>query len=206
MIGTLALLWLLNGPLEPRMAVRLSIDQSGGLSSLQLQLAVDEVRKIWSDAHVAVTSCWYGEPSLPDEATISLRILLMPSPVTDGVNRVLAWVTPARTGRSAPLLFVSLPAVTETVMDADAFDRPVRTLTRALIDRLIAKAIGRAAAHELGHYLLQNAGHQDHGLMRPMYSPRELVGDWLEPFKVPDAQRLFVRDEIEALARLQAAF
>jgi hypothetical protein len=28
----------------------------------------------------------------------------------------------------------------------------------------------------------------------------------LEPFKVPDAQRLFVRHEIKSLARLQAAF
>jgi hypothetical protein len=205
MIAMLALLLQLNGPVEPPTAVRLSIDQDGRLSSSQLRTAIDEVRTIWSDAHVAVTSGRYGEPSLPDEATISLRILLMPSPVTDGGNRVLAWVTPGRNGRSAPLLFISLPAVTETVMGADAFDLPVRKLTRALCDRLIAKAIGRVAAHELGHFLLRHAGHQDRGLMRPMYSPGELVGDWLEPFKVHNAERLFVRREIEALARLQAA-
>jgi hypothetical protein len=60
--------------------VRLCIDQDGGLSALQLQLAVDEVRKIWSEARVAVNSGRYGEPSLPDEATISLRILLTPPP------------------------------------------------------------------------------------------------------------------------------
>ena len=206
MVATLALALLLNGPVEPRLAVRLSIDQDGGLSALQLRLAIDEVRKIWSDAHVAVTSGRYGEPSLPDEATISLRILLMPSPVTDAATRILAWVTPAATGRSAPLLFVSLPTVTEAVMGADAFDLPVRKLTRALRDRLIAQAIGRVTAHELGHYLLQHAGHQDHGLMRPRFVPNELVGDWLEPFKVPNAERLFVRQEIEALARFQAQF
>jgi hypothetical protein len=118
MLATLAIAMLLNGPVEPRLAVRLSIDQDGRLSASQLQLAIDEVRTIWSDAHVAVTSGRYGEPSLHDEATISLRILLMPSPVTDDGNRVLAWVTPGRNGRSAPLLFISLPAVTETVMGA----------------------------------------------------------------------------------------
>ena len=206
MVATLALALLLNGPIEPRLTVRLSIDQKGGLSALQIRLAVDEVRKIWSDAHVAVTSGLYGEPSLPDEATISLRILLMASPVSDGANRVLAWVTPAGTGRSAPLLFVSLPAVTEAVMGADAMGRPVTKLTHDLRDRLIAQAIGRVTAHELGHYLLQNSGHQDRGLMRPMYLPAELVGAWLEPFKVSNAERLFVRQEIMALARLQAAF
>ena len=205
MVATLALALLLNGPVEPQLTVHLSIDQSGGLSALQLQLMVDEVRKIWGDAHVAVTSGRYGEPCEPDQATISLRILLMPPPVKDGAERILAWVTPGAAGGLAPLLFVSLPAVTETGLGTEAFDRPVKKLTRALRDRLIAQAIGRVTAHELGHYLL-NAGHRDRGLMRPGYSAAELVGDWLDPFKVPSAERPVVRREIEALARLQASF
>lgn len=205
MVATLALALLLNGPAEPRLTVHLSIDQTGGLSALQLELAIDEVRKIWNDAHVAVTSGGYGEPSGPDEATISLRILLIPPPVTDSAERVLAWVTPGGAGRSAPLLFVSLPAVTETVLSTDAFDMPVKRLTHALRDHLIAQAVGRVTAHELGHYLLQNASHQDRGLMRPRYSAVELVGDWLDPFKVSDMEQSIVRQEIEALTRLQAS-
>jgi hypothetical protein len=54
--------------------------------------------------------------SLPDEAMISLGILLTPPPVKGGAELILAWVTPARSGRSAPLLLVSLAAVTETVL------------------------------------------------------------------------------------------
>jgi hypothetical protein len=219
MIATLALALLLNGSVEPRLTVHLSIDQSGGLSPLQLQLAIDEVRKIWSDAHVAVTSGPYGEPSRPitdlsrrgtegaeAEATISLRILRMPLPVEGGADRILGWVTPGAGGRSAPLLLVSLPTVTETVLATQAFDMPVKRLTRELQGRLIAQAIGRVAAHELGHYLLRHAGHQDRGLMRPRYVAGELVGDWLDPFKIPNAELVVVRQEIAALARLQAAF
>jgi hypothetical protein len=206
MVATLALALILNGPVEPQLTVHLSIDQSGGLSELQLQLMVEEVRKIWSDARVNVTSARYGEPlgQNAESATISLRILLMPPPVKDGAERILAWVTPGVAGGLAPLLFVSLSAVTETVLATEAFDRPVKKLTRALRERLIAQAIGRVTAHELGHYLL-NAGHRDRGLMRPRYSAAELVGDWLDPFKVPSAERLVVRREIEALARLQAS-
>jgi hypothetical protein len=204
MVATLALALLLNGPVEPRLTVHLSIDQAGGLSALQLELAIDEVRKIWSDARVAVTSGRSGEPFGPDQAAISLRILLIPPPVKDSAERILAWVTPGGTGRSAPLLFVSLPAVTETVLSTEAFDMPVKRLTHALRDRLIAQAVGRVTAHELGHYLLQNARHQDRGLMRPRYSAVELVGDWLDPFKVSHVAQPLVRQEIEALTRLQA--
>ena len=206
MVAALALALLLNGPVEPRLAVHLSIDQSGGLSELQLQLIVDEVRKIWSDAHVAVTSGRYGEPREPDRATISLRILLTLLPVKDDAERVLGWVTPGVDGRSAPVLLVSLLAVTEAVMGTDAFDRPVKRLTRALRDRLIAQAIGRVAAHELGHYLLQHASHHGRGLMRRRYVAVELVGDWLDPFKIPNADLAVVRQEIATLARLQTSF
>jgi hypothetical protein len=98
MVATLALALLLNGPVEPRLTVHLGIDQGGGLSAVQLQLMVDEVRKIWSDAHVAVTSGGYGEPNAPDEAAISLRILLTLLPVKDDAQRTLGWARPARTG------------------------------------------------------------------------------------------------------------
>jgi hypothetical protein len=204
MVATLALVLLMNGPIEPRLAVHVSIDQDGGLSALQLQVAIDEVRKIWGDAHVTVTAGRYGEPCGPEEATISLRILRTPVPA-EGADRTLGWVTLGAGGRSAPLLFVSLLAVTETVMGTEAFDRPVKTLTRVLQQRLIAQAIGRVTAHELGHYLLQNARHQDRGLMRPRYIAAELVADWFDPFKVPRAQQPIVRRELAALARLQAS-
>jgi hypothetical protein len=206
MVIVLALALLLKGPAEPRLTVHLSIDQDGGLSALQLQLAIDEVRKIWSEAGVVVTSGRYDEPASGiARAAISLRILRTRLPVEDGAEQILAWVAAADLGRTAPLLFVSLPAVTETVQGASAFELPVAKLTLGLRDRLIARALGRVAAHELGHYLLQHAGHQPHGLMRPRYSPNELVGDWLEPFKVPRAEQMVVRQEIRAMARYQAA-
>lgn len=204
MVATLALALLLNGPVEPWLTVHLSIDQSGGLTPRQLQLAVDEVRKIWSDAHVAVTSGRYGEPTGPGEATISLRILLTLLPVEDDA-RTLGWVTAGANGRSAPLLWISLPAVTGAVLSTQAYDMSVKRLPRELRNRLIAQAIGRVAAHELGHYLLQRAGHDERGLMRRRYVAAELVGDWLEPFKIPNAELLLVRREIAALARLQAS-
>lgn len=206
MVVLLALALIVGGPAESPFHVYVSVDQSANLSPLQLQLAIDEVRKIWREAGVTISSGRYGEPHLGvGEATISLRILLASLPVVNDADRILAWVTPAKQGGTAPLLFVSWPAVVEMVSGAVALDRPVASLTKALRDRLIARALGRVAAHELGHYLLQNASHETNGLMRPQYSANDLVGDWLGPFKVPDAQQRIVWRGIEALARVQAS-
>jgi hypothetical protein len=75
---------------EPtRLAVCLSIDQGVGLSALQLRLAIDEVREIWSDVGVSVACGKDGELSRPDEATTSLRVVRSPAPHRDGAERVL---------------------------------------------------------------------------------------------------------------------
>ena len=206
MVATLALALLLNGTVEPRVAVRVSLDQDGGRSALHLQLAIDELREIWRDAGVAVSSGRYGEPPGPDEAVISMRILTSPARRTKGAEPVLAWVIGTEPGQSTPVLFVSLPAVTEAVLGAVALGRQVKSVTSDLRDRLIARAIGRVAAHELGHYLLHSGGHQARGLMRASYASSELVGSWLEPFRVPAADRLAVRQNVAALARVQAEF
>src|SRR5262249_4795742 len=39
---------------------------------------------------------------------------------------------------------------------------------------LLARALGRTLAHEIGHYLL-GSGHAPHGLMRAQFAPRELI-------------------------------
>jgi hypothetical protein len=208
-IGTIlvAVIAPVTGAEPIRLAVRLNIDQDGGLSAAQLRLAIEEVGEIWKDVGVAVASGQYGDSLRSGEATISLRILRARAPNGDGAERVvLAWVTAIESGRSAPLLFVSLPAVTEAVMRADALGRPVTQLTRALQERLIARAVGRVTAHELGHYLLQNAAHGDRGLMRANYSSSELVGQWSDPFKVPTAERPVFRQEVASLARVQRPF
>ncbi|HET6899171.1 MAG TPA: hypothetical protein VFK70_12515 [Vicinamibacteria bacterium] len=205
MIAVLACALMLKGLAAPGVTLHLSVDQDGGLSAFQVRLVVREVGRIWKDAGVDVTSGPFAAGARPGQASVSLRILRVGPSGQRPDQRVLAWVIPAATGRSAPDLFVCLPAMTETVMGAEAMGGwTVSKLTLDLQVRLLARAIGRVAAHELGHYLLQSARHESRGLMRPTYSPDELVGESLEPFQVPDAQRSELRTGIEAWARLQA--
>jgi hypothetical protein len=52
---------------------------------------------------------------------------------------------------------------------------PLAGLPDALADLFVARALGRALAHEIGHYLLGTARHTPHGLMRERFTPQELL-------------------------------
>lgn len=187
-------------------SVHVRVDQDGGLSVAQVRAVVAQMQQIWGEAGVGVTSGGHGEPSGPGEATISLRILRVSVAPDSRGAPILAWTVVERDGTPAPVLLVALPTITALLSGAEFAGYRVDRLTINVLDELIARAIGRAAAHELGHYLLQQAGHRDRGLMRPSFSPRELVGAWLRPFQVAANERPIVRSEIAALARSQSAF
>ena len=63
-------------------------------------------------------------------------------------------------------------------------DRPVTERPRALQHDLMGRMLGRAVAHELGHYLFRSREHADAGLMRAMLRTDELVGLTDRPFRV----------------------
>jgi hypothetical protein len=190
----------------PLSYVHLSIDQDGGLSAAQIAVAVDQMQQIWRSAGVTVTASRPGEVHRPDQALASLRVVQFAPPPNARGEPILAWVAMDEAHVPAPALFVSLQTMLALLAHAEFAGYPMRRLTTAVRAELTARAIGRAAAHELGHYLLQRASHRPPGLMRPSYSANDLVGDWLEPFQVAAEQWPTVLTEIAALTRSQRAF
>ena len=182
--------------------VHFSIDQTLHLSAQQLSAAIDQVRMIWKPLAVHVSFGGYGEPAPPGASKISLRMVQHRQFL--GERPILAWTSVAPTGVPAPALFVSVPALTDLLSEADVKGRQFSQRPLALRERLVGQAIGRVVAHELGHYLLKSVGHRDRGLMRPAYSPADLIGPWLHPFMIPDDLRDVVRNEMVALAQAQA--
>lgn len=85
---------------------------------------------------------------------------------------------PART------LYVAMNRVRELVDESVHFNTPT-----AVRELLVARVAGRAAAHELAHYLLATPDHSDDGLLRSMFSPEDLLRAFLEPFRLNDDQR-----------------
>jgi hypothetical protein len=52
---------------------------------------------------------------------------------------------------------------------------PFASLPHTLADLFLARSLGRALAHEIGHYLLPATGHTSRGLMRAHFAPQELL-------------------------------
>ncbi len=94
-------------------------------------------------------------PHLVSKSGVVLAALQLPdTPCGTGVARV--WVTEARryAGLIPDVHFPSLP--------------------HRLSDLFLTRALGRALAHEIGHYLLGTSRHTARGLMRARFLPREL--------------------------------
>ncbi len=58
------------------------------------------------------------------------------------------------------------------------------SMVRIVPDRELARALGRVLAHEIGHVLLALPAHDKTGLMRAVYSPRELAESNRAPFRL----------------------
>jgi hypothetical protein len=56
-------------------------------------------------------------------------------------------------------------------------------------ETLLARAMGRALAHELGHYLLASKSHTEHGLMKAVLTAVELFQPGAGTFRIDAAQR-----------------
>jgi hypothetical protein len=63
----------------------------------------------------------------------------------------------------------------------------------ALVQNRLGVVLGRALAHEIGHYLLQSGAHASHGLMRATFQPREFTDLRSGIFGLDDASRRQIR-------------
>ena len=63
---------------------------------------------------------------------------------------------------------------------------PVLLDNRALADYRLGIVLGRALAHEIGHYLLDTATHADRGLMRATIDAREFADPRAKTFGLDD--------------------
>ena len=153
-----------------------------------------ELVSVWKRCDVDVLSDAEGlEPQPMTTVTLILSSGWPPADAAGGLGWIHFVSNPAPT--PAPVLMVSLAATRALVEATDYRGTPVAQRPLALRRELMARALGRAAAHELGHYLLASREHAVRGLMRARFRSDELVSDFGAGFRleVPERQKLATR-------------
>jgi hypothetical protein len=119
----------------------------------------------------------------PDGAHIRVVIAAEPSPTSTASNPSLSTIMfvdgKPTTSITAYALDVRRLLESIRVDDIPFGDRP-----RILRDRLTGRVLGRALAHELGHFLFATAEHASSGLMRPAHRLDHLVDPSHRPFRI----------------------
>ena len=180
-------------------SVHLRLDQDGGVSVSQLRTAIDEVRRIWSAAGLRITFARYADPVPVGEGVISVRIVR--EEWQRGETPILGRTFHDRHKQSTSI-FISASGLQKFLGQAQFRGRSLRQLPSALVGELEARALGRVLAHELGHCLLRDGDHSQRGLMRPSYTPDDLVSAHVQPFSLGLDERLALQ---RAVARLVVA-
>jgi hypothetical protein len=155
-------------PVRAPRVLNLQLTVSDELSPLTRRVLVRETDNIWRDARVELR--WL--PGDAPEAGDSLRVL-----VTTGVAKRTAgsrWAVGEllRFEDRSAIATASITSAERIVAESQAFqltDVPVMRQYR------LGVVLGRAVAHEIGHYLLQTNQHAQYGLMRASIDAREFA-------------------------------
>jgi len=146
------------------------------MTDAEVDTVRDQLTRIWRPDGILVelTTRWPPPPSL--------RLVLTTAPIRVSRARpdlcdlgVIRFIN----GVPEPELTVSVTAAREFVGRA----RPEWSSTMRTL--IAARVIGRVAAHEIGHYLLADSGHQSQGLMRARFDGAEVLAPHLGPFAPP---------------------
>jgi hypothetical protein len=80
---------------------------------------------------------------------------------------------------------------------------PAHVSPESVVQHRVGVVLGRAVAHEIGHYLLGSSAHARHGLMRASFQPREFADLRSGTFEVDDASRRLVHERFRVADRAE---
>ena len=107
-------------------------------------------------------------------------------------------------GRPGGRLYVSAAAALDAIEQAAEKGGPFATLPTAARHDAAVRLMGRAAAHELGHYLLGSAEHASRGLMRRAFTADEGLARGPGPYGLDGPLRDRLRSRLDVLSQAEA--
>ena len=190
------------GAKAPFYSLTASLSVAADLSDVSKRMLISEAERIWEQAGVRLI--WPTDSSV--EAGAPLRVLVITRPEAlrkgDKERWAVGELVP-QTGQRA-LAIASIAAAERVVVEAD--QRRLQLLgSRESEEYRLGLVLGRAVAHEIGHYLLATPTHADRGLMRASIDSREFADPSARTFGLDDAAGAWLRDHLRADAETSAS-
>ena len=153
---------------------------SPNLASMSRDTLIREAERIWRHEHVNIE--WTRPGHTVEHPDAPLRVLVISR--SDPDTRLhrgwpVAELIPEATPRAVAFAWIS---GAERVVDEAA--RSVTADARTPRDHRVGLVLGRAVAHEIGHFLLATGTHAERGLMRASVDAREFAGLGGETFRL----------------------
>jgi hypothetical protein len=153
-----------------RVHVKLVLD--GLAQAPQLEgAAMEEVTRIWAPYGVDVQESTPGSGG-PDGA---IRLTVALADVADGHTTTALGSIRFLGDVPEPAIVMYLTAIEKLVSTATFSGRGYREWPTRLRHFIEGRVMGRALAHEIGHFLLRSRHHSAAGLMRPLLAAPDLV-------------------------------
>lgn len=155
-----------------------------GMNAAVLALARVEVTEIW--AKYGVEILWedrWGPGRPKPDLWVQFVDVALKSKTMNGAPAV-AWI-PFAAGVPMPYVRVSKPHAMALLKTRSWFDsRPLTSATEDLQILALGRIVGRAVAHEIGHFLFASQAHASNGLMRAALDPERMTNPGNEFFKL----------------------
>lgn len=136
----------------------------------------EEAEQVWTVRGVPL--CWRDSQNACAEAASTLHVRVaedVPSAGPDG-RRTLGWIGFSERTGPGQFIVLSLRRVADLLSRAERSSRRLSELP-GMVERLMPMALGRALAHELGHYLLARREHSRTGVMRAAFRPEDVADE-----------------------------
>jgi hypothetical protein len=168
------------------LALPIELAAPAGVSEFFLRQVRLEAGKIWKLAGVRLA--WDQDPALCEPP---LNVWLDP-------------VQQPRVVHQAPMASITFSngvptrAINLSVSNVEALFRggAITDSGRGTHEMMVARALGRALAHEVGHYLLNEKAHTPDGLMRASWPIQEAIADDWRGFTLTTDQRKSARQRV----------
>jgi hypothetical protein len=157
---------------RPQLVLVVKQETMPPLTSEMLRRIGAEVEAIWRRyVDIALQP---GDSLEPYRGDDMLRLVLTDRQSNGRTSPGLGWIDFVD-GEPSRTLTVSVSGARELAARGRWAGRRFSAWPPSLSDLFLGRALGRAVAHEVGHYLLRSKAHTPHGLMRPMFTVAEIM-------------------------------